>query len=204
MRRATVALAFVISTQLLVACGGGGGGSSATSTPVTTGATFAQPSATSPAPTETPPPSTANDGLASSLNLVFKVELTYPASWVPDFEYAADIGSDGIAEMYRDPRGREYGFFQLNAAGTSNDLDAVAQREASHKLKPYGEHPVIESLTVDGAEARLIRQDASAPGGEPFVEELVVDAPAAGYDFLIVYAHKDYIRQLAESALLLQ
>jgi TolB protein len=163
------------------------------------------PAAAEPSPTvgASAQPS-AEAALASYTNAVFKLELQYPANWVPDPQYAANIGG-GIDEMYRDARGRESGFFQVNAVSAENQtLADVARGEVSHKLKPYGDNPTIETLTVSGREARLILPDeATAP--EPFVAELVVPYTSpvfiAGsrYSFLIIYAHKDFIRAFADT-----
>lgn len=199
MRRAIV-LAVLVSTLTAAACGGSG--------------SDARPTGTVEQPTPTPgiesptAVSTANEALALYTNTVFKVQLTYPASWQPDPNYGSNAG--GIPEAYSDPRGRAFGYFHVNALCCPSDLDASAQNEASHKLKPYGDNPIIEALTVDGRDARLILADeATAP--EPFMAELVVpyrtpvriNSPNP-YTFFIMYAHKDYIRTIAESARLLQ
>ena len=158
----------------------------------------AEPTAT-PAPTATVPPS-PQPTLTPYTNAEFKVQLQYPVDWVPDPQYAANIGG-GVDEMYRDARGREYGFFQVNAANAPGTLDDVAQGEANHLLKPFGEHPEIERVTVGGKEARLILPESSAP--EPFTAELIVPYQAslfiAGstYSFLIIYGHVDFIRGIA-------
>jgi hypothetical protein len=187
-----VALALMASIVLVVACGGGDGKPSPTSAPGET--VTAPPAAT---PTESTPETPG--AFAQYSNPLFQVEFSYPTSWVPDPGYSTDYGNDGIFEAYKDPRGREYGFFVLNAAqSTYYDLNQVTGFDAYHKLKPFGEHPVIEPLTVDGHAARLILQDPSAPT-VPNDAELVVAAPSMMGQYLLIYAHKDFIRAIAES-----
>ena len=71
-------------------------------------------------------------------NEVFRVEFDYPGTWVPDPGYGA--GS------YKDQRGREFGFFTVDArCDSSLTLDDVAKAGAEHKLRPYGERPMSKS-----------------------------------------------------------
>jgi hypothetical protein len=157
------------------------------------------------APTATPAPM-----LRSYLNPAFKIELRYPDEWVPDSRSFYDACDDGIAEEYRDPRGREYGFFQVSAAGAPLlNLDEVTQTSAGHKLRPYGATPQIVALTVDGRDARLILPDEAAPPPEPIAELIVPYSspivlrspppgePADSYNYLVLNAHKDFIRTIA-------
>lgn len=203
MRYPRAVLALLTSIVLVVACGGGETKPSSTSTP--SGTATALPSASTTEPTPTTPGVPANYS-----NPLFHLAFSYPENWVPDPTYG-DVGVDGIYEAYKDPRGRDYGFFFTMAiASEVYDLDQVAAVDAHHQLKPYGEHPVIEPATVDGRPARLILQDPSAPGGEPYTEELILayDSPIRindppPYNLLVIWAHKDYIRAIAETVHLL-
>lgn len=191
---------------LTVACAGG----EEQATPTKT----LEPLASSPTRATTDPTldSTPGAGLRTYSNPVFKVELQYPAGWVPDYDYSTDACDDGIAEVYTDPGGREYGFFQVSAAGAPLlNLDEVTQTSAGHKLRPYGPTPQIVALTVDGRDARLILPDEAAPPPEPVAEliapysaPIVLRSPPPGepadsYNYLVVYAHKDFIRSIANS-----
>lgn len=162
-----------------------------------------------PTATSTPPTATAELSSTPLRSLVrysrqaFKVELRYPADWVPDANYS---------NSYRDPGGREYGFFGVNALNADGmTLDQAASAEVRHKLKPYGENPRIVSLTVDGRGARLILPDEASPPRESFVAELIVPysspvliAPNPnGYEFLLIYSHKDFIQSIAGTVRLL-
>lgn len=204
-RRFTLSLWVLAVLPLVATTACGGGEAEPTPTPT------AEATSTAEAAGDVLEPTITSQGVTALYsNPVFQVELQYPSGWVADFDYAADIGRDGIAEMFRDPRGREQGFFQVNAlSGDGFTLDEAASAEVSHKLKPYGLFPRIETIAVGGREARLILADDTAP--EPFLSELVVPYPApvvidqpGGYNFLIIYAHKDFVRSLAGTLRLLQ
>lgn len=134
-------------------------------------------------------------------NPVFSVEFDYPSNWVPDPLYSSDIG--GYVNAYRDPRGREFGWFNIGAVGAPT-LDYVVQGSTEHKLKPFGEHPQVLSLNLPVGETRLILPDeGSAP--EPFNAQLIVPylAPiqidAESYQYFTLDAHKDFIRAIADT-----
>lgn len=170
-------------------------------------ATSAPPSSvTVPGPTLL---STPLDTIAQYANPAFKVRLRYPARWVPEPRSWYDACDDGIAEVYRDPRGREYGFFQISAAGAPLlDLDELAQTLAGHKLRPFGATPQVAALTVDGRDARLILPDEAAPPPEPLAElivpyssPIVLASPPPGepqdsYNYLVLSVHEDFVRTI--------
>ena len=90
--------------------------------------------------------------------------------------------------------------------GTRLALDDAARMNVKHKLKPYGERPLIESLTIDGLDGRIILPDPSR--SDLFRAELIVlypDGPLTinhdtfwgSYDYFVLSAHKDYIRAIA-------
>ena len=176
------------------------GGETTTVAPST--ATAELPGTPEPPPTPSPasPPSRS---LVLYSSQVLKVELHYPADWVPDANYS---------NSYRDPGGREYGFFGVNALNADGmTLDKIANAEVRHKFKPYGENPRIVSLTVDGREARLILPDEASPAPESFVADLIVpySSPVLiasspnGYEFLVIHSHKDFIQSIAGTVRLL-
>lgn len=157
-----------------------------------------------PEPPPTPSPaSPPSRSLVLYSSQVLKVELRYPADWVPDANYS---------NSYREPGGREYGFFGVNALNADGmTLDKIANAEVRHKFKPYGENPRIVSLTVDGREARLILPDEASPAPESFVADLIVpySSPVLiasspnGYEFLVIHSHKDFIQSIAGTVRLL-
>ncbi len=158
---------------------------------------------TSESPRTPSPASPSSRSLVPYSNQAFKVELRYPADWVRDANYS---------NSYRDPGGREYGFFGVNAINADGmTLDKIANAEVRHKLKPYGENPRIVSLTVDGREARLILPDDASPAPESFVADLIVpySSPVLiasspdGYEFLVIHSHKDFIQSIAGTVRLL-
>jgi hypothetical protein len=90
-----------------------------------------------------------------------KVELEYPASWVP-IEGNQLGGEDA---KFQDPRGESFGFFGVSALGGEDSwtLDYAAEQQASHKLKPFGDEPNIATLNLPAGEARLITPDPDFP-----------------------------------------
>lgn len=193
-------LSLLISLLAFLAFACDGGGETTTVAPST--ATAELPGTPEPPPTPSPasPPSRS---LVLYSSQVLKVELRYPADWVPDANYS---------NSYRDPGGREYGFFGVNALNADGmTLDKIANAEVRHKFKPYGENPRIVSLTVDGREARLILPDEASPAPESFVADLIVpySSPVLiasspnGYEFLVIHSHKDFIQSIAGTVRLL-
>ena len=156
-------------------------------------------------PTATAEPEATATARALYTNPTFKVELQYPASWVPDPDYSTYASE--VPEAFSDPSGRENGFFHVNALHTEGmSLEQVAASEVSHRLKPYGDSPQIVPTTVAGREGRLILPDTVRPSSELFVAELLVaysspvNIGAGGpYQFLVMYGHRDFIESIAET-----
>jgi hypothetical protein len=89
-----------------------------------------------------------------------KVELDYPAHWVPISGHELG-GKDG---KFADPHGEADGYFTVSALGGQDTwtLDQAAEQQASHKLKPFGDQPTITVLGLPAGEARLISPDPSS------------------------------------------
>jgi TolB protein len=102
-------------------------------------------------------------------------------------------------ESYRDPAGRDQGYFDVNAGYQGMSLDDAARLSANHILKPFGDDPTIIPLSVSGRDARLILPDANSP--QLYGAELIVpySSPLGTYDFFFLYAHKDFIRSLSQT-----
>ena len=180
---------------LALACDGGEGQPQATE--------LASSSPTSIAPARPVATPTRPPGTSHYRNPAFGVEFDYPRSWVPDPLYSSGIG--GYLNVYRDPRGREFGWFNVGAAGAPTlTLDEVVQRSTEHKLKPYGEHPEVLSLTLAVGEARLIFPDEE-PAAELFDAQLIVSYPSpihistGSYNYFSLVVHKDFIRAVADT-----
>ncbi len=130
-------------------------------------------------------------------NPVFAVSLQHPADWEPVPGYGSpetgDIKVGGVS-----------GFFQINAMDTDS-IDMAASAEAYHKLQPYGSQPVIESLQIQGQEARLILPSDDQPAGMGYQSGLIVRYPqpvnisGTPCHFFILWADQAHIRTLAET-----
>jgi len=132
---------------------------------------------------------------------VFRVELDYPGTWIPDS--AGSLSPNGSPAGYRDPRGRQFGYFSVTACcGAPLSLDDAAKLSTEHTLRPYGNNPEVRSLNLPAGEARLILPDPITNTDQ--AELLIRYPPSAGsisdfYAFLVLYAHKDFIRELAST-----
>lgn len=141
-------------------------------------------------PTAVPTPTRASETYSDP---VFGVVLQYPAGWRPQSGYERKYaGLDG--------------FFQLSAiASAGSSIDEVADNDAHHKLQPYGSEPMIEKLQVKGREARLILPSADQPAAMKGQAGLIVDLPqpieisGQKYDYLILWADKEHIREIAQT-----
>ena len=86
----------------------------------------------------------------------------------------------------------------------ADSIDLAAAHEAEHKLQPYGSNPIIETLQIQGQEARLILpSDDQYPGMQnqaalivryPFVASLVWSPR-----YFVLYADWPHIRTIAET-----
>lgn len=62
-------------------------------------------------------------------------------------------------------------------SGDGWTVDQVAESNANHKLKPYGNKPSIEKLEIQGLEARLIKPSDDQPKEEKDAAELIIKSP---------------------------
>jgi TolB protein len=98
----------------------------------------------------------------------------------------------------------EDGFFLLDAIGNPTaTIDEVAADQAGHKLRPYGSQPSIESLQIQGQEARLIlpSQDANMGGQAMLIVRYPQPVEIAGvtYQFFVLYADQEHVGLMAET-----
>ena len=93
------------------------------------------------------------------------------------------------------------GFLSLDKLrAPSFSLHAACASDAAHPLQPYGLHPSIARLTVDGSSACLIIPSADqASEMDAAAEVLTTDRQPDEYQFLIVVADEAHIRRIAES-----
>lgn len=119
-------------------------------------------------------------------NSTYNVTFQYPASWQP-YE-----GEDG--------------FFQLSAiSGEGLPIDEVYRFEAYHKLQPYGSQPKIESLKIEGQEARLILPSDDQPQEIRSQAGLIIQYPnpiqisGTTYYYFVLWAEQNHIRKIAET-----
>jgi len=127
-------------------------------------------------------------------NPYFGITLKYPADWQPVPGY----GDPESGEKYAGTDG----FFMINAMD-GESIDSVAAAEANHVLQPYGSQPTIESLQIQGQEARLILPSADANMEDQ--SALIVRYPQpvtiAGhaYPFFVLYADQNHVRAIGET-----
>ncbi len=144
-----------------------------------------------------PTPTPYLDMWVTYSNPVFAVSLEHPADWEPVPGY----GSPETGEI---KYAGTTGFFQINAMDTET-IDMAASAEAYHKLQPYGSQPSIESLQIQGQEARLITPSADQPAGMGYQAGLIVRYPqpvnisGTPVRFFILWADQAHIRALAET-----
>jgi len=145
---------------------------------------------------ESAPPTPYLDMWSTYTNTYFAVSLQHPSDWQPVPGYGSsetgDIRYEGVT-----------GFFLVNAMD-ADSIDLAAASEAGHKLMPYGANPTIETLVVQGQEARLVLPSSDQPGGMSHQAALIVTYPTAAGEirfprFFVLYADAAHIRTLAET-----
>lgn len=150
-----------------------------------------------PPPTVIPTPTPYLDMWTTYSNSTFAVSLEYPVDWQP-------IPGYGSAETGEIRYGGVNGFFHINAMDTET-IDMAASSEANHKLQPYGANPTIESLQIQGQEARLILPSADQPIGMQYHSALIVRYPqpvnvlGTPCRFFILWADQPHIRTIAQT-----
>jgi TolB protein len=122
-----------------------------------------------PQPVSTPTPAADMDVWTTYTNPAYAVSLEYPADWAPVPGYVA---ADGQPIRYAAING----FFHIGAMDTEN-IDDAANHEAQHRLQPYGIQPTVESLEVQGQEARLILPSADQAAGMHYQAGLIIRYP---------------------------
>ncbi|ASS74194.1 hypothetical protein CIG75_03800 [Tumebacillus algifaecis] len=120
----------------------------------------------------------------------FKLAFEYPPNWIRIEE-----------ERYQ---GRD-GFFQIAAASGEDGLDAVCQREAHHKFKPYGTNPKLKPVRHAGRAACYVFPSVDQPTEMKTQSAFIVEYPApvqiAGQTcrFLVLWADEEHIRNIVKT-----
>jgi hypothetical protein len=198
-----LAVLFVLAS--LTACGTFEVGIERTATPgdvyptplTTTITTVATQTIPIPIATPTPTPSAHMDIWTTYSSLLFAISLEYPADWQPVPGYGSpESGPTKFAGVN--------GFVTVVGAmgGGGASIDAIAVQEAGHVLRPYGSQPTIESLQVQGQEARLILPSADISVNQA---ALIVRYPQPvnvgghTYEFFMLAADAGHIRTIAQT-----
>jgi TolB protein len=129
--------------------------------------------------------------LGTYSNPQYKVSFNYPGTWnqIGGYDYDRYEGDTGF-------------FGASGLGGIELTLDEATKNAYSHKLLPYGQHPVIEKLKVDGQPAKLIIPSEDQAAEMKGQAELIVLYPTpiviAGntYKFFVLWADKNNIRTI--------
>jgi len=126
-------------------------------------------------------------------NTAYDITFRYPRGWKPSPVYSDRIyfgGPDGS--------------LQMDVADGDNP-EQICQRDTTHKQRPYGSHPQVRAIKVQGQRACLVWPSVDQ---EPIAEnyaELVVRYPrpveidGSRYRLLILNAEKKYLLQIVRS-----
>jgi hypothetical protein len=150
-----------------------------------------------PLPLITPTPTPYMDMWTTFSNLAYAISLQYPADWQPVPGYGSpETGETRFAAIN--------GFFQIGAMDAAS-IDDVAAAEAGHRLQPYGSQPTIETLQIQGQEARLILPSADQPAGMHYQAALIVRYPqpvnvvGTPCRYFVLWADWPHIRTIAQT-----
>lgn len=97
------------------------------------------------------------------------------------------------------------GFFQISAIASDSDIEEICNREAHHRLKPYGSHPAISKAVVNGLEACIIIPSPDQPREMHGQSALIirygkpVEISGTIYNFLIIWADKEHIKGISNT-----
>jgi len=140
-----------------------------------------------------PTPTPYLDMWTTYSNPVFAISLEYPADWQP-------IPGYGSQETGETRFGNINGFFHISSMDTDT-IDMAVAAEAGHILQPYGPNPTIESLQIQGQEARLILPSA----GQQYQAAIIIRYPqpvnvlGTPCRFFILWADQPHIRTIAQT-----
>ena len=132
--------------------------------------------------------------VARYTNYAYGVNLRYPPEWQP------------VGGLSFDRYEGESGFFSISAGGEGNvSIDELAKSEANNSKKPYGSEPYIQTLAVDGQDARLILPSLDQSPSMHGQAVLIAKYPTpkmigpATYKYLVFWADRANIQDIASS-----
>jgi len=151
----------------------------------------------SPLLTPSPSPTPYQDMWITFSSPAYAISLQYPADWQPVPGYSSpETGETRFAAIN--------GFFQINAMD-ADSMDQVTAAEAEHKLQPYGSQPTIETLQIQGQEARLILPSDDQPAGMQNQSAIIIRYPqpvnvvGTPCRYFVLWADWPHIRTIAQT-----
>lgn len=143
-------------------------------------------------------PITPQPGWQTFNSEVFRVSLQYPPGWE-----AVQEGGDYVSRY----AGAD-GSFQIDAmSGGGRTVDEACELVATHKLQPYGSHPGVGRLQIQGQEACFILPAPDQPDGFEKLATLVVRYPqpvqisGESYAYLLLHVsgNQSYLSDIART-----
>lgn len=120
----------------------------------------------------------------------FKVKFLYPYLW----SKIEDDRFEGVD-----------GFFHVSAIASDAPIESICDREAHHRLKPYGTMPSITRTSIKDCEACFIMPSPDQPkemhGQSALIVKFGKPAIISGisYNYLIIWVDKNHIKDIANT-----
>lgn len=118
----------------------------------------------------------------------YRISFKYPRSWSRN-------------PRYTDKYEGATGFFEVgDFEGTGDTIDEAVNAQINEDYKPYGTNPMVRSVVVDGAQARIIYPSADQSSFfndrdtaivVQYPQPLVVDNQT--YDYVVIWASRAYV-----------
>ncbi len=119
------------------------------------------------------------------------IEFNYPQSFNPNLENNEFIGDQPSRFVSDENNGAFKSEIFLNLAETAEDnsIDQITESSAYHKLKPFGENPVIEKLQIQDQEIRVIKSTEGQNKEREIIIELKKTVQLNNYywKFLVIH-----------------
>lgn len=131
------------------------------------------------------------ESLKKYTNPLLGIEFNYPQSYLPYLEENEYIGDQPSRFVSNENNNALKSEIFINLAGSleNGSIDEIAEYSAYHKLKPFGENPVIEKLQIQGQEIRVIKPtDPQNKEREVIIElKKTVQLNNYYYKFLVIH-----------------
>jgi len=128
---------------------------------------------------------------------LYKVSVQIPITWIED----PNSLFNNEFTRYQD----ENGFISFDVAGTGEEsIDEITSQLAGATSKPFGNEPAITSATIDGQSARFILPSVDQAKDKHDEAVLIVTYPTQvvidlkSYNFLVLYADKDFLYEIGQ------